>query len=305
MEKFKQLFEGYSNYKGTLLQDVLKEIEQNISKLYPNGKYTFKKQYDDMYIEIQIVCSDSKNNKNVSGVRKIDSDLQNTHKYKITINTYYEANTIEKFWKIIAHELTHVSQSFNNSLNFARYKDTNTYLNKKNNGDFKETKIKNMTKYYNIISHSKRPTEHEANLIGVLESIKRQNYDLAIREIISEPEYYTNFTNKIFLKKAYEYGLRTIDINNFISEFKKYLQSLWKQIFEIEYKLQRDQIIEKISQTFSIMILLNIEKTNLTKLLKICEIDELDEKNKIILHSYNPNGAIYQIKNALKNITKD
>jgi len=304
MKRFKDfLAEGFSNYKGTLLQDVMAEVKPQLDKIFPIGNYTFKKIYDDGNEKISINVKIKFGKRYVTQcTNNEDKTIENmrTLKWIITINTnLWEEGTKEKALATLAHEITHMSQWLNKSLKY----DWN--LDKKNMENLKSQNLINkrlkLSSFY-WKNHSSRLTEKEASLIEFFEILKNKSYSILDSIYLrNRKPYLDGFDNKTVLRKAAAFGLTNTDIKEFISYAKsKYNPIIEKSIIDFN---QRKEYLYFNVFLLIVYKMFNFGKKLIEKLKRSVESDI--DNQKINDSKYNPQQILLQIDEYLDNITRD
>jgi hypothetical protein len=233
------LYESYSNFGKTLLQDVMLVVDKNIDKAYPTSDFWFKKRYQntsrnyrkektELDFWIHIIFSSTHR----GGVERNPlGEGFGKEMFNIYVNTGFECPNKESAYAAIAHEVTHISQKFNNAMDYDENKDKKEFMARKGSGEIDPGW--SFDTYYGNVSHMTRGTEKEASLIGVFELLKRGYEKEARGELVKRAEYFNVFDNKTFMKKAKEFGVDEQLIKKLTSGLERVVENRVEQIKKI------------------------------------------------------------------------
>lgn len=168
---------GYSNYKE-LLQRMLSKLEEKIDKIYPKGSFRLDLVEEDKTRKITVRLGDFES----------ESFLKPSENgnWVIQVDTFQTSK--EEVFGIVAHEVTHISQIFND---FAFYEDKSS-------------------------RHYEKETENEAVMVQIATLLKRGYLDAAKKEILSRADYFSRWTSRKFLQKLSAVGVPGREIQKFL-----------------------------------------------------------------------------------------
>ena len=220
------LLEKVSDFQD-LFDIFLKKAESKIWKLWPRGKMSFRMKIPkDMQIDygygkikdfMKIRMHFDMNPKwPFAGQARNLGD----YNFAIKVNTSTrKADSRSKALGVVAHELTHVSQKFNNFLRIEHKKQ------RKKHADSVDKKL-SYKQYYNK-HHSDWATEHEATLVNLGYHLMRDAYSDARDITLNAPSYFIPFKVKDFMKKLAYLGVT----NRAWMHHKRTLQSWLGEVF--------------------------------------------------------------------------
>jgi hypothetical protein len=182
---------GVSDIDGRLLKEALEKFESVVEKVYPTGSFYIKFKTDNEKISIYVVLGEN-----------LESEVKHTdkNKYRIQIDS---DQPVSRVYATLAHEVTHISQKYNG---FKAYEFEKIYK------DVKERGVKYRHFYDEM--HAEFGTEKEANLVGLLTLLKRNNIEDAVDLAMERHEYFT-LPNQTYLKKAISMGVNRDALNKF------------------------------------------------------------------------------------------
>lgn len=227
LEKYEEMLEGFSNYKG-ILDDVKYSVSEKLKSL--DGKKA-KFNRKELFFEREIIYNEFGQTKYETLFIKLDHNVPLNKSYfdpplefligiKELVNEdgIFEI-TSEKLNRVlsaVAHEITHYSQKRSKFYSWDEREHGLHYLRKFANG---ETNLKSYAKYYDKVGHSERKTEQEARLVEILSLIKNKEFELALNKILKSYRYLKDFSWKKVLIVMFDYG---IDYRREYKQFQEY-----------------------------------------------------------------------------------
>jgi hypothetical protein len=221
--KVSNLFEKFSNVEGTLTQDVLSFFENafknNDRKL--NSKFTFIGNYklegpkisEAERTVIYIILNQKKHD---GGSVKLGNQYINQFEIEIGTGCYKNMKLsddliLQRISGVLAHELTHISQTYNGALKYSQKQFLPNKLQAYQ--DSKKVGRKITKNSFYLRNHSEVPTEQEAMLVKLFYTISTGNSD-EIARIFQVWDKYWKFDYKQFIIKAAGYGLTNAQLVN-------------------------------------------------------------------------------------------
>jgi hypothetical protein len=257
-----------------LIQDILKFSNKNGKKLYPNGEISFKNKN----FQLEICFSNREMHKD-SYTHK-----NNMKSFYIFVNTFraksYEYTRDDN----LVHEIVHVLQYLNKSLDKENELKKNSYIkygwNEENEQEY----------YYRMYFENPLDTEIEAFFISFLYLIKNRNYYLIKRDFIEGRGciFLKNISCVKFRKFADLFELNNDDLKL----FSRYL-----------YKSIKTKISKLNKNTISVFIAFDLE--NILILLKLLNIGKSILELLINTLIELDNSKIKMIQLYAKKITRD
>jgi hypothetical protein len=219
------LIEGFSNYKN-VLNVILSRAIKEFPKWSKQGKRRFGFKVPlvhDVGSKVSITInfresddgSFTKMTGNGNHLIVIDisyMDLNNKDDQDMLLGT-------------LAHEVTHISQSYNGFKEYDFGSDFKQYNVSK--GRLKKFGVTKYSQYYSKVSHSTRKTEKEAVLIKLFQLLKLKNMRMATQHTLGNSEYFSLYSYKQILTKAVVFG-----IGKEILKFRKVLVDEFKGSFD-------------------------------------------------------------------------
>lgn len=189
---FQQVIEGYSNYRG-LLQIALEKWDKAVAKSWPSGKFTIKiEDPRDSSFEFKIRVE--------YGLYEVSRAKAWHDKAKVTVNT---EESEEEARADFAHEMTHISQKFNNFLKWS------------------DQQFKHLSGLALDQSHREHPTEHEAVLVELGILLAKDQIEKARSRIESRLHYLKMFTFKQLVTKWHSMGVTKEQMQQFFGPLRE------------------------------------------------------------------------------------